>query len=281
MIETPSLSEHHKYAPVGRCIYCGATDCALTDEHTLPDGLGGRHILPKASCESCQKIINTFEQYCMRVLLANARGYFGVKANKKRPRPASTITIIKPGGEREEVERPIHELPLVVALPAFPMPTIMLGTQPTKGFMGGSWVPQPTNLSEKLAEFGAEAIETKDVNAGKLARLLAKIAHAHAVALLGLDGFKPLLPDLILGKRHLFIEFVGGDLNRHPPDPKHINRLALMYWRRKIDGKLFIAAEIRFFANLGGPIYYAVVGEPTEQALRAVPLPPQEDWELR
>jgi hypothetical protein len=63
------ISDKKIYPPANECIYCGAHD-GLTDEHTFPDGLGGRHILPKACCPRCQKVINEeVEQYCQRTLL--------------------------------------------------------------------------------------------------------------------------------------------------------------------------------------------------------------------
>lgn len=40
------------YQPVNVCIYCGGTG-ALSDEHIIPFGLGGRWVLPKASCAEC------------------------------------------------------------------------------------------------------------------------------------------------------------------------------------------------------------------------------------
>ena len=54
---------NHIYPPVGRCIYCGATEPPadigrFTDEHIIPLAMGGNLILPQASCKQCEKIIN-------------------------------------------------------------------------------------------------------------------------------------------------------------------------------------------------------------------------------
>jgi 5-methylcytosine-specific restriction endonuclease McrA len=49
-----------KYSNVNRCIYCGTLE-NLTDEHIIPYGLGGRSILPKASCSECSNITTNFE----------------------------------------------------------------------------------------------------------------------------------------------------------------------------------------------------------------------------
>jgi 5-methylcytosine-specific restriction endonuclease McrA len=41
---------------VGRCIYCGRSDVALTDEHVIPLALDGLWLLKDASCEACNAI---------------------------------------------------------------------------------------------------------------------------------------------------------------------------------------------------------------------------------
>jgi hypothetical protein len=74
------VSSSTKYRAVNACIYCGAVNVSLTDEHIVQDGLGGRHELPKASCQVCQRIINEeFEQYCLRSVLGTARAHFRLK----------------------------------------------------------------------------------------------------------------------------------------------------------------------------------------------------------
>ena len=56
-------SVEHRYDPIGHCIYCGATEFPggagrFSDEHIFPYALGGRMVLPEASCDTCAKIIN-------------------------------------------------------------------------------------------------------------------------------------------------------------------------------------------------------------------------------
>ena len=52
-----SKFQSRRYAPVGRCIYCGAFSNALTKEHIIPFGLAGNAlVLPKASCQTCAAI---------------------------------------------------------------------------------------------------------------------------------------------------------------------------------------------------------------------------------
>ncbi len=66
-------SEKKVYSAIGRCIYCGAENVTLTDEHIIPFGLGGNWILPKSSCKACATITGQFEQFCLRSMLGNTR----------------------------------------------------------------------------------------------------------------------------------------------------------------------------------------------------------------
>lgn len=45
----------HQYPPVDRCIYCGDREVegGLTDEHIVPQSIGGALILPRSSCREC------------------------------------------------------------------------------------------------------------------------------------------------------------------------------------------------------------------------------------
>lgn len=59
---------------VRQCIYCGAKDRPLTEEHLVAAGLGGVFTLLKASCEVCQTEINeAVEQPCMQKMFRDIR----------------------------------------------------------------------------------------------------------------------------------------------------------------------------------------------------------------
>ena len=60
----------------GACIYCGAADVKLTDEHIVPLSIGGQHVLLKASCNECNKITSKFELDVARGLWGDARNSY-------------------------------------------------------------------------------------------------------------------------------------------------------------------------------------------------------------
>jgi len=45
----------------GKCIYCGASDVKLSDEHIVPLAFGGQHVIQEASCSDCAKITSNLK----------------------------------------------------------------------------------------------------------------------------------------------------------------------------------------------------------------------------
>src|SRR5580704_808673 len=81
------------FGPVGRCIYCFATDCDLGDEHVIPQALGGNIILRSASCRNCEKIIGGgFEHrltHKTNGMFAAMRLRHAYKSKRPKERPTS------------------------------------------------------------------------------------------------------------------------------------------------------------------------------------------------
>jgi len=72
------------YGPVGRCIYC--PNDPISDEHVVPDGLGGNKILKAASCKTCQDEINhSIENPCMQFMFRDIRYRRNLGTRRKRP----------------------------------------------------------------------------------------------------------------------------------------------------------------------------------------------------
>jgi hypothetical protein len=61
------------YPPAGLCVYCESVEQLLSREHIIARGLGGRLVLPEASCAQCRKITSEIEFMCLRAILGNVR----------------------------------------------------------------------------------------------------------------------------------------------------------------------------------------------------------------
>ena len=264
----PDLEAPKRYPPVGRCIYCGRDDLPLTDEHIVPYGLGGQVILPDASCKPCAHITGAVvERQCLRNMLGPARIHLGLPTRNKKDRPKTSLLTVEYGDRHETVELPYAEIPRAFSLLMLSYPTLLFGIgQDHSGLVHGTklWTAQVKE------DFAAQAARhpratriirrAGSINAFIFARMLAKIAHAFAVAEYGYGRFPHLLPDLILGRQRGdgFNHLVGGTTDILP---KGRNTHEIRLERHSsVLGEQFLVARIRLFADLGGPIYFVVVG---------------------
>jgi hypothetical protein len=253
------LSMAKTYAPVGRCIYCGTTERPLGKEHIIQESLGGRLILPKASCESCGAATSAAEGH-----VANMYGGWRFLANiprkgkKQHPEAMSTRILDALGRISAELSFRREQYPAAVALPLLQAPAILTGVRHeqcdarliiwnqdfVKGPPGDFW-------------------QLPAVNMPMFCRTLGKIAHAYCTAERGAGAFKSWLPPMILGTHDRPADFVGVMRDGLPAE-SYIHRISCM---RLLDqsGQQLICAQVRLFATLEeSPEYLVVVGQSLE-----------------
>jgi len=115
------------------CIYCGAKE-NLSDEHIIPKALGGRWILPQASCSGCSAITSAFEGVCARPILGPLRLYYGFPTRRKKSRPKTMPLKVKLTSEQQdwsEVNVKQEDYPFLVLLPQYDLPEELTGVQTT------------------------------------------------------------------------------------------------------------------------------------------------------
>lgn len=261
---------------IGKCIYCGAKDCALTEEHILAANLGGEHTLLKACCKVCQTEINhNVEAPCMQKMFRDIRYKLGIGSRRLNERPAGLKASIREDGNYAASDLPKADAPIWndVLLPYddHPSPLILPCFKPPGIMM--QWTPEAS--SEKLdthvwfllnpTEFvrcdPKRTVRVKaSFNNQTFRRLLAKTAHCAAVATFGIEGFDPCLSDIILGKDFSFTNYYVG---MHP-DIEPPNDNSTIVKTGFIVGSTLnahIHVNIRLFANLGTPTYTVIAGK--------------------
>ena len=248
------------YAPVGRCIYCGTAKGELSDEHIIPYAIGGTAILADASCLACAKVTSHIENECLNKMLKAARTQLGLRSRRKRPSTLELNARIR--GQQAGLQVPVADHPTVLWLPMYDEPSILLGryAPPSDGYKVNVWF-EPLNLDiSKQLGHGVEGF-TANFPIVFFARMLAKIGYSYAVANLGLDGFKPLALDLIMGRKEYDGNFlVGGTLAQVPPaDEPNTHQLWIEFPR--VHSREFVVAILRLFADRGAPLYRIVVGD--------------------
>lgn len=241
------------YNPVGRCIYCGVPaefsgPKGLNDEHIIPYSIGGESVLPQASCCFCSDESHAFEGRFAN-MLEGPRAHFHWQS-RKRKRP-SHLEVWSPSTGAVSV--PISDHPPSIILPLFQPPGILSGRAPDAPFKcTGVGVYYPPEADQRLRRFPGQSASLR-FRTNDICRTLAKIAHAFTVAELTLDGFDPLLTDIIFEKTEHYGYLVGNGLRLSGVDHSlHKLRYA------KVNGLIVVA--IRLYAKYQTPPFAVVSG---------------------
>ncbi|MGY3235622.1 hypothetical protein ACVWZ4_003835 [Bradyrhizobium sp. USDA 4472] len=264
------LHSDRKYPPVNRCVYCGCKD-DLTDEHIIPSGLGGRWLLPKASCRPCATITGAFEGVVLRTILGPLRMYYSMPTRRKKQRPEKLPLKVKltPDSDFSFIDVAQEIYPFLILFPNLAMPDELTGDV-TEGERGAKvktlWIRAASFRDgimphlEKLARhLGVAYIEPQaHFIAPPFFRMLAKIAHAFVVAEMGVGAIQPfLLPIILREETSECVQFVGGIPGTEPAG-QGLHELALIPHQGP-SGNV-VAVRIRLLALLETPVYFVAVG---------------------
>ena len=155
-----------------------------------------------------------------------------------------------------------------VALPDLPAVLFLTGFYEA-GLFSGQPIGTQYKIRHWVKHFGEGAAALKpdqgltvaEIVPGDYGRLLAKICLGYAVAILGIDGFKPLVRDFILGKNNdEFGHWIGGSGNTDEPPSSALHEIGLRPITHKATQVEYVVAEIRLFAMFGAPRNYVIVG---------------------
>jgi hypothetical protein len=249
--------------PALMCIYCGdASDPdALTREHIIPAGLGGGLILLKASCESCRRKTQEFETICLRKDMFSFRYHFDLIRHKHEiPEKVPLHLLSQLLGRIDYVAA--EDNPNFLVLPLIHNPPGMLdGGYP--GRISPLTLQVFGNSQALMRQLEAQG-QLRDIrtlfNLQAFVRMLAKIGHSFAVGELGLNGFDPELPDLIVNDRSPLGSYLVGNWTGDMTPPSNPNVLHQVGWAPARWGNRWVAIiRIRLFAGAGPTPCYSVV----------------------
>lgn len=252
-----------RYPPVGFCIYCGARNNKLSEEHIIPYALNGAMVLPMASCKSCERETHSYEYTVCRRIFGNFRIRYNVRSRRKKERPSHIeIGTISKDGTPGKTIVPANEHPITLILYKFEESDYLKGNREEDSKF--NWVPIPIFSKKELDELVEKynwdrLLEVKMVPV-EFARMLGKIAYSFVVAEATLDGFTPFqqLIDVILNRNDNVSYLIGGDWDIPPSDPAGYHQIAMKYLIR--DGYVDVIVEMRLFPAFETPLYRVVVG---------------------
>jgi hypothetical protein len=198
------------------CMYCRLSDTKLTDEHIIPDGIGGNLVLPLSSCQKCASHFAQFEQHMVRHRFRLVRSALGIHSRKKKKknyiRPETFH--LYPGRPEalslaKGIEHPNHaNMPYLAYLESSGHePSVLTGHHVQRSSEGriSSIIVKNVDMFAGNTMLGYGA-----ANIGKTSRFIYKIAYGVAVTKLGLERFKPYVLDFLFDQSDLSLpQFVG------------------------------------------------------------------------
>lgn len=254
------------FNPLNRCVYC-RSEHDLRDEHIVPLCLGGEWILPKSSCNSCEKITSAFEGKCASTLYPGLRLRYNLPTRRPKKRP-KFIGIEYTSGDSNQIVQ-VPALGVQTGFTSYAFKEVgCLNNPPT---INAGWedailigIPLPNHIGDSINIPNESFRITVQGNFQLAAILHAKIAHVAAVAQLGMDSFTQWLPDFILGKNVDLPLVVGSSTLDRTAYPSN-HQLAISI--EENSGCKLVIAHIRLFSWLGGHHVKVVVGSTEGYAL--------------
>lgn len=159
--------------------------------------------------------------------------------------------------KESETAVPPDKFPLIYSALKLPVPGILIGRDPNAQVDYEIWAGYNVDEFKALGLKDKEGIRIAPVAEVEFTRLLAKIAHAYAVAELGFDAFEHALSLYIRNRPMKALEWIGGDIEIPPP------RAGLhdIRWRiQRAGDSHYVVVDLRLFSFVGSPQYHVVVG---------------------
>lgn len=244
---------------IRRCIYCLREGVPLGREHVIPEGLGGTLIILKACCRKCEDAIRKFEQPCIRQTFESPRTYLRIKSKRKHiPRNRRLRVGARAASDSDRVwtTADFDDFPFTLAFPKFDPPPLLSGViknddrhiiQKIEFWLAPGALAKMHSTKEETSVF-------TPIRIGDLFSLIAKIGHGFAVSELGLDGFKPLVTNMIRGIPDDLSNSLVGRSEEQPPSTSALHELAI----RMTDE--YVTVLVQLFAPINAPTFQAVVG---------------------
>lgn len=250
------------FAPVNCCIYCGTTD-DLRDEHIIPFGLNGSHVLPKSSCKRCADVTSGLELIVLRGELWAMRLVRDLQSRRSHRLAPKTFPIeFERNGVWQREMLPVKEHPVLLHFPVFSPPRSIASPAIRKpgldviGVDTVSFGPNPLAVAQR---FGAKSIRTtQSSRPAEFARMIAKIAYSMASATGALSQLRSPspLPRVILGEDQDIGYWVGTIPDANAGHSGNLHQVNIVQ-NHELG---LLVSEVHLFCDSAAPRYAVVLG---------------------
>jgi hypothetical protein len=189
-------------------------------------------------------------------MLGHFRHRIGLPSSQKLS--TLPLTVVHTDSRVEIRDVALDDHLAMFSVPVWDPPRILTGQAATHTCGQWTYISNPKAVQQFPEGTRVGVIE---FNERPYARMLAKAAHAFAVAEHGLDFFEPLLTDFILGKTDIDSHYFVGcfpQINLPPPEEEPLHRMS--FETADTGGQRYLVAKMRLFAKLGAPQHHVVVG---------------------
>lgn len=221
----------------------------------MPQAIGGRYFLPRASCEKCRLITHEFETRVLNsAMIAPLRKHFGLRAKRRPiiPHQKYNLDLLHPDKQKTKHAFSLDEIPITALLPEFPPPGMLssnIGPATYRHEKVTIHAFGKKDYGEIITSLGYDGIGAL-LPIGDFARLLAKVAHCMAIAAFGPDKFYSYLLPVILEGSDAWGYYIGDHTEppQKPDIPPNTFRLT-GEWNTFMNTNIVIA-EIKFFSTI-------------------------------
>lgn len=205
------------------------------------------------------------EQMVAREAFGAYRSAEQIQTRRPKERvPFVEVVATLQDGTKAKKQLPIQDWPRLHIVNHLPVPRLLSGLPYDPNNLGTleAQSPSDADYAHVFKKYGWRTFEnvTGGFEIGNFARMLAKTAHAYAVAEYGLDGFDPLLVSIIEGRADAdsIWSHVGGFEPRAPQQAEVLTRRI-----EEIAGQSLIVVTISVHAFKAFPAYQVVTGRLT------------------
>lgn len=214
--------------------------------------------MPRASCRKCEAITGRIEQIALRGMLGPLRARLNLPTRNKKERPQQlALEIIRPDGTTEMRNVEVRDYPQYLLTFLMPPPGLLDGREPQESITLEPRLITSQRPDETYTEWRASLVSQP----WAFLRMLAKIAHAFAVAELGwekFDTFTPLLKEIILDTSAYVSHFIGrvADSDGAPKVLHWLHGHLIAQGNRE-----YFVVDVSLFTSMKAPVFRVVVGE--------------------